>query len=53
MQQVLQALDPYLEAEGTAQEEAPVRKGYRYLINRLDCLDYPRALKLGLPSAQA
>ena len=49
VQQVLQALEPYLEAEGTAQEEAPVRNGYRYLNNRLDCLDYPRALKLGLP----
>ena len=30
-------------------EEAPVRNGYRYLNNRLDCLAYPRALRLGLP----
>ena len=34
---------------GWGNEEAPVRNGYRYLNNRWDCLDYPRALKLGLP----
>jgi hypothetical protein len=49
VQQVIEALTPFLESEGTAQEEAPVRNGYRYLNNRLDCLDYPRALQLGLP----
>jgi hypothetical protein len=32
-----------------ADEDAPVRNAYRYLTNRLDCLDYPRALKLELP----
>lgn len=26
-----------------------MRRSHRYLTNRLDCLDYPRALKLGLP----
>ena len=29
--------------------KAPVRQGHRYLNNRLGCLDYPRALALGLP----
>ena len=49
VQQVIEALEPFLEPEGTAEEEARVRNGYRYLNNRLDCLDYPRALELGLP----
>jgi hypothetical protein len=49
VQKVIAALAPHLEPEDTAEEEAPVRNGYRYLSNRLDCLDYPRALKLGLP----
>jgi len=49
VQKVIAALEPHLEAEGTADEVAPVRTGYRYLNNRLDCLDYPRALALGLP----
>ena len=29
--------------------DAPVRASHRYLHNRLDCLDYPGALALGLP----
>ena len=33
----------------TPDEEAPVRTGHRYLNHRLDCLDYPGALALGLP----
>ena len=49
VQKVIEALTPHLEPEGTAEEEAPVRNGYRYLNNRLDCLDYPHALELGLP----
>lgn len=49
VQKVLEALRPHLESDGTIDEEAPVRNGYRYLNNRVDCLDYPRALKLGLP----
>jgi hypothetical protein len=31
------------------EEEAPVRNAHRYVSNRQDCLDYPRALALGLP----
>ena len=49
VQKVIEALEPHLEPEGTDEEEAPVRNSYRYLSNRLDCLDYPRALALGLP----
>jgi hypothetical protein len=47
--QVLEALEPHLEPDGTAEEQAPVRNAYRYLNNRLDCLDYPGALALDLP----
>lgn len=46
---VVAALGKHLEAEGTPEAEAPVRTGHRYLSNRLDCLDYARALALGLP----
>ena len=46
---VMAALAKHLESEATPDEEAPVRNGYRYLSNRLDCLDYPQALALGLP----
>jgi hypothetical protein len=46
---VLAALAQHLEAVDTPEELAPVRNGHRYLINRTDCLDYPRALRLGLP----
>ena len=49
MQKVVAALEPHVEPEGTPDLEAPVRNGYRYLNNRLDCVDYPRALALGLP----
>ncbi len=46
---VIEALAEHLEPSSTAEEEAPVRNGHRYLTNRTDCLDYPRALELGLP----
>ena len=46
---VLASLAEHLEAETTPEAEAPVRNAHRYLSNRLDCLDYPRALALGLP----
>jgi hypothetical protein len=46
---VLEALAPHLEAPAISDEEAPVRQGHRYLNNRLDALDYPTALALGLP----
>ena len=46
---VMAALAEHLEPETTPVEEAPVRQGHRYLNNRLDSLDYPGALALGLP----
>jgi hypothetical protein len=46
---VLAALETQVEPDNVADEDAPVRNAYRYLTNRLDCLDYPRALNLGLP----
>ena len=49
MHKVIKALEPHLEPEGTSQEQSPVRNGHRYLNNRLDSLDYPGAIKLGLP----
>lgn len=48
-EKVIQALAEHLEPEATPDEQAPVRNGHRYLSNRTGCLDYPRALKLGLP----
>jgi hypothetical protein len=49
VQKVIAALEQHLEPVGTLEEEAPVRNGHRYVSNRKDCLDYPRALALGLP----
>lgn len=48
-EKVIEALAQYLEPEATPDAESPVRSGHRYLTNRTECLDYPRALKLGLP----
>lgn len=47
--QVIDTMVEHLEAAETPDEEAPVRNAHRYLSNRVDCLDYPRALKLDLP----
>ena len=49
VQKVMTTLVEHLEADVTPEAETPVRNGHRYLSNRLDCLDYPRALALGLP----
>lgn len=49
VQKVMDALEEHLEPIETSDELSPVRNGHRYMNNRLDCLDYPRALKLGLP----
>ena len=49
LEQVIESLAEHLEPVATPEEQAPVRNGHRYLTNRTDCLDYPRALKLGLP----
>lgn len=46
---VVAALAEHLEPAETTDEEAPVRNAHRYLSNRLDSLNYPLALQLGLP----
>jgi len=48
-QLVIDSLTEHLEPEATPETDAPVRNAHRYLTNRTDCLDYPRALKLDLP----
>ena len=48
-EKVLHALAEHLEPVDTPEELAPVTNAHRYLNNRTDCLDYPRALRLGLP----
>ncbi len=48
---VVQAMEPYAEASSAPEEEAPVRAALRYLSNRLQCLDYPKALAQELPIA--
>jgi hypothetical protein len=49
LEKVLDTLTDHLEPPGTAEELAPVNNAHRYLTNRKDCLDYPRAIGLGLP----
>ena len=46
---VVAALAEHLEPADTPEADAPVRNAHRYLTQRTDCLDYPRALKLELP----
>jgi len=48
-EKVIESLGQYLEPENTPEELSPVRNAYRYLSNRRECLDYPKALKLDLP----
>jgi hypothetical protein len=49
LDKVINALAPHLEPEDTPEQDALVRNAHRYLTNRTECLDYPRALRLGLP----
>lgn len=49
VEKVIKALAEHLEPAQILEENAPVRNGHRYLSNRADCLDYPRALAQGLP----
>lgn len=46
---VMKALESNLESEAIADELSPVRCCHRYLGNRLDCVDYPRAIEAQLP----
>jgi hypothetical protein len=48
-EKVIQTLAEHLEPVAVPDGEAPVRNGHRYLSNRVDCLDYPEADRLGLP----
>jgi hypothetical protein len=47
--EVLKAMEAFAEVETVAEEEAPVRSAIRYLSNRLEQLDYPRAIARQLP----
>ena len=47
--QVLKNLERYKEADGVADETAPVRQCWRYLKNRANQLDYQGAIKEDLP----
>jgi len=46
---VMKELGKYRETPEVEEEHAPVRAAHRYLGNRLDQLDYPRAKAMGLP----
>jgi hypothetical protein len=46
---VLQAMETHIEAQSVSEEDALVRCAYRYLANRLDCIDYPGAIACQLP----
>ena len=46
---VLQELFPYIEAPSIQDEQAPVRKCFRYIKNRPGQFNYPQAIKKGLP----
>jgi hypothetical protein len=49
LERVIEALAEHLEPADMPDELAPVNNAHRYLTNRKDCLNYPRALRLGLP----
>lgn len=46
---VLTELEKELEPSHIPDENAPVRRAYRYMINRTNCFDYETALKENLP----
>ncbi len=46
---VVEELRPYIEPEGVADQEAPVRKCIRYIENRPGQFDYKKAIKDNLP----
>lgn len=49
VEKVIEALKPHLEPSKIKDKNAPVRRCLRYLINRPDQFDYPKAQKLDLP----
>ncbi|MBT4071523.1 MAG: ISKra4 family transposase [Candidatus Magasanikbacteria bacterium] len=46
---VLEKLEPSIEPSNIEDEQAPVRKCYRYIKNRPKQFNYPQAIKKGLP----
>jgi len=48
-QKVIETLAEHVEPVDVPDEEAPVRRGHRYLSHRVDGLAYPEADRLGLP----
>lgn len=46
---ILRELQGHLEPESTPADQAPVRAAHRYIANRQDQLDYPKALSEELP----
>ncbi|MEN8122957.1 MAG: UPF0236 family protein [Bacteroidota bacterium] len=46
---VLQELLPYIESPDVEDEQAPVRKCFRYIKNRPGQFNYPQAIEKGLP----
>lgn len=46
---ILEALQPFVEAADRSDSEAPVRVCFRYIFNHSDFLDYQGALVAGLP----
>jgi len=47
--EVLEALKPHIEPESVSDKDAPVRRCYRYIKNRLGQFDYKGALEADLP----
>jgi hypothetical protein len=47
--EVIEALEPHLEADSVPDEKAPVRKCHRYLLNRPGQFDYQSAIEADLP----
>lgn len=46
---VVATMEPFAETADIDDKDAPVRTAIRYMTNRSQCLDYPRAIKEGLP----
>ena len=47
--EVIQSLEPYIEPDSVIDKHAPVRKCYRYLVNRPGQFDYKSAIEANLP----
>ena len=49
VEKVLLAMEPFAEPQTVDDQDAPVRSAIRYISNRLECLDCPRAISNELP----